>query len=152
MRYAYTSDFRVFSPPQTLINESPDSIIDLAFLNLGNNQYVRFLKRDEDSTVYMERSSDGLFGTWTRDRGKDGYIRKEVEGPYAFEDNLIPGKYILLLDFMENGGYRPFVSSDADIGVWEEADSTNFPANLRHGSVIGIKKKDYNVLKAMWDT
>lgn len=135
-----------FSSPQTLIDETPNSVIDLALIDLGNNQYARFLKEEEPTSVYMERSNNGLFGTWFRPGGTESYVRPETEGPYAYKDNLNPQNIILLLDFMEEGGYRAFVSSNLNQNDWKGTDGKNFPTNLRHGSVIGISKKSYDLL------
>ncbi|KAK0126791.1 hypothetical protein ONS95_008371 [Cadophora gregata] len=98
IRYAYTSDFRTFSSPQTLISAGKTSIIDLAYVQLGSNSYARFLKNESATNVYMERSDTGLFGTWTRPGGGTTFIHSQVEGPYAWKDNAIEGRVNLLLD------------------------------------------------------
>jgi hypothetical protein len=138
MRYAYTRDFKTFSAPQTLVDYSPTSIIDLAYLQVGTNAYARFVKNETASNVFMERSDTGLFGTWTRTGGQSAIIRSGVEGPYAFADNIQAGKANLLLDYYGSDGYRPFTSMNLNANNWVDADRTNFPKNLRHGSVIGI--------------
>ncbi|KAH8601620.1 arabinosidase [Bisporella sp. PMI_857] len=150
MRYAYTSDFKTFTTAQTLIDVSPTSIIDLSILQLGTNSYARFLKNESASNVYMERSDTGLFGTWTRPGGSTAVIRTSVEGPYAYADNLVAGKVNLLLDYYGGDGYRPFTSTNLNANAWVDADRTNFPTNLRHGSVIGITQARYDALNAKW--
>ncbi|KFY33312.1 hypothetical protein V494_07725 [Pseudogymnoascus sp. VKM F-4513 (FW-928)] len=152
IRYAYTSDFKTFTAPQTLVAASTP-VIDLAILQLpqyGANSYARFLKDESASLVYMERSDDGLFGTWTRPGGSDAWIHTQVEGPYAYLDNEVDGKVHLLLDYYGSDGYRPFTSTNMNANAWVDADRTNFPANLRHGSVIGINQVAYDALNANW--
>jgi hypothetical protein len=98
----------------------------------------------------MERSDTGLFGTWTRPGGSSAMIHSGVEGPYAYKDNLVAEKVTLLLDYYESDGYRPFTSTDLNINAWMDADRTNFPMNLRLGSVIGVTQESYDALKAKW--
>ncbi|KAH8660693.1 glycoside hydrolase family 43 protein [Tricladium varicosporioides] len=150
IRYAYTSDFKTFTTPQTYINTSPSSVIDLSLLQLGENSFARFLKNETAKYVYMERSDDGLFGKWTRPGGASAMIHSGVEGPYAWADNLVAGKVNLLLDYYGSDGYRPFTSTNMNANAWVDADRANFPKNLRHGSVIGITKDKYDALNAKW--
>ncbi|KAG9232276.1 glycosyl hydrolase [Amylocarpus encephaloides] len=150
IRYAYTSDFKTFSAPQTLINASPTAIIDLSILQLGANSFARFIKNESATNVYMERSDTGLFGTWTRPGGGTTFIHSGVEGPYAYADNVTPGKVVLLLDYYGSDGYRPFTSTNLNANAWRDADRSGFPKNLRHGSVIGITKDKYDALNARW--
>lgn len=161
MRYSYTKDFRTFSAPQTLINKAPTPIIDLSLLQLapGSNSWVRFLKNESVATVYMERSDTGLFGTWYRPGGAGAIVRGAtgggVEGPYAYHDNVTPGKVNLLLDYYGSDGYRPF-SAKLDTAAsqnavnWVDENRSAFPANLRHGSVLGITKQKWDALNAKW--
>ena len=152
IRYAYTSDFKTFTTPQTLIAAST-SVIDLSLLQLpqyGANSYARFLKDESASLVYMERSDDGLFGTWTRPGGDSAWIHTQVEGPYAYLDNQVDGKVNLLLDYYGSDGYRPFISTNLNANAWVDGDRTNFPTYLRHGSVIGINQEKYDALNANW--
>jgi hypothetical protein len=119
-------------------------------LQLGTNSYARFLKNESATNVYMERSDNGIFGTWTRPGGGTTFIHSGVEGPYAYMDNVTPGKVVLLLDYFGGDGYRPYTSTDLNKNAWVEADKTNFPSNLRHGSVTGVTKDKYDALKAKW--
>lgn len=83
IRYAYTPDLLTFSTPQTLISYAPTSIIDLCILPLSASTFVRSMKNESASNVFMEVSTNGLFGSWTRPGGKDAFVRSAVEGPYA---------------------------------------------------------------------
>lgn len=98
----------------------------------------------------MERSDDGLFGTWTRPGGSAAWIHTQVEGPYAYLDNQIDGKVNLLLDYYGSDGYRPFTSTNMNANAWVDADRSGFPTNLRHGSVIGINQDRYDALNTNW--
>lgn len=98
----------------------------------------------------MERSDTGFFGTWSRPGGETAVIKSAVEGPYAYKDNIEEGKVILLLDDFGGDGYIPFTSTDLDTNSWVEADRTNFPTNLRHGSVIGVTEDQYGTLSSAW--
>ncbi|PGH15614.1 hypothetical protein AJ80_05479 [Polytolypa hystricis UAMH7299] len=152
IRYAYTSDFRTFSEPKTYIDPSPLSVIDLAFIHMGGNSYARFLKNEASNpSVYMERSDNGLFGTWTRPGGPNAYIREGVEGPYAYRDNLDPNKTYLLVDYYGADGYRPLQSTNLNSqNSWVDADRSSFPQLRRHGSVISITQDRYDALQAKW--
>jgi len=155
IRYAYTSDFKTFSPPQALINKSPTNIIDLTILPMPDSNgtsYLRFMKDESLKTVFVESTTTGLLGTWTRPGGASATIQgKGVEGPAAFWDNEKPGKAHLLLDFYNDDGYRPFESMDPDSnGGWKASDRGGFPKNLRHGSVMPINATLYAALSAKW--
>lgn len=148
MRYAYTSDFRTFSAPKTLIDKTPSSIIDLNILPLGDEAYARFTKNESAKNVYMERSDTGLFGEWTRVGSEDAIIRENVEGPAAYLDNEVEGKAYLLLDYYGEDGYHPAESTDLDSIEWVDSDRSEFPKNRRHGSVIGVDQERFDALKA----
>ncbi|KAK4103241.1 glycoside hydrolase family 43 protein [Parathielavia hyrcaniae] len=121
IRYTYTSDFKTFTAPQTLIDKPPTNIIDLTFLPLNgtnSNAFLRFMKDETRKTVFVEVSSTGLFGTWTRPGGDSAIIQQGVEGPAAMD------------------GYRPYESSNpASNGAWTASNRAAFPSNLRHESV-----------------
>ncbi|KAB5566681.1 arabinosidase [Coniochaeta sp. 2T2.1] len=153
IRYAYTSDFKTFSKPQTYINYAPTDIIDLTILPLDTNgtTFVRFMKDETKKTVFAEVSTTGLFGTWTRPGGSGAIIQSGVEGPAAYLDNTVPGKVHLLLDFYGGDGYRPYESGNpASNAGWTASSRTGFPANLRHGSVLPINETVYSALSARW--
>ncbi|KAK7943830.1 uncharacterized protein PG986_012943 [Apiospora aurea] len=151
IRYAHTRDFQTFTAPQTYIDRSPTSIIDLDILPLypdvDNQQYVRFMKDETRKTVFMEYSTTGLFGNWTRAGGSSGTIASQVEGPAAYRDNVVDGKVHLLLDFYGSDGYRPYESSgDLRDNRWTASSRSGFPSNLRHGSVLPINQTLFSAL------
>ncbi|KAK3316219.1 glycosyl hydrolase [Apodospora peruviana] len=152
IRYAYTSDFKAFSAPQTYIDKAPTNIIDLDILALDDNStFVRFMKDETKKTVFVEVSTTGLFGTWTRPGGASATIQSGVEGPAAYLDNKTPGKVHLLLDFYGADGYRPYESTNpASNSAWTASSRKGFPANLRHGSVMPVNQTLYDALRAKW--
>ncbi|KAK8053327.1 arabinosidase [Apiospora saccharicola] len=155
IRYAYTRDFRAFTAPQTYIDRNPTSIIDLDILPLypdaDNQQYVRFMKDETRKTVFMEYSTTGLFGNWTRAGGGGGTIASQVEGPAAYRDNLVDGKVHVLLDFYGGDGYRPYESTgDLRDNRWTASSRNGFPSNLRHGSVLPVNQTLFDALSKKW--
>lgn len=150
IRYAYTSDFKTFSSPQTYIDHSPASTIDLTILPLGGSNYARFMKNETATNVFTEVTTGGLFGTWTRVPTSTSIITSSVEGPAAYLDNQISGKAHLLLDFFNSDGYHPYESTNVQGGVWTASSRTNFSTGLRHGSVLPINQTIYNALSAKW--
>ncbi|KAL1305768.1 hypothetical protein AAFC00_003938 [Neodothiora populina] len=157
IRYAYTIDFVSFSSPATLIDTGSSSIIDLNILPLesgSTNSYARFIKNETATNVYMEISTTGLNvganDAWTRPGGPDAIIRSGVEGPAAYLDNMEDGLAHLLLDYFSDDGYRPFENADpATSDVWTDSDRSNFPSNLRHGSVLGVDQGRYDALNQL---
>ena len=152
IRYAYTSDFKTFTKPQTYIDKTPTSVIDLDIVSLDSTgtNYLRFIKDEDIKTVFMESSTSGLFGTWTRAGGNSGVITKNVEGPAGYRDNLIENKVHVLLDFYGGNGYAPYESTDAKANSWKASDATKFPTLLRHGSVLPINQSLYDALNKKW--
>jgi len=150
IRTAYTSDFKSFTSPKDYINYSPTNIIDIDLLSLGNNAYARFLKDETAKTVFTEISTTGLFGTWTRPGGASAIIASSVEGPAVYWDNQVDGKAHLLLDFYGSDGYHPYESTDVRGGKWTASSRTNFPSNLRHGSVLPVTSAQMSAVSAKW--
>ncbi|KAK4219878.1 glycosyl hydrolase [Rhypophila decipiens] len=151
IRYAYTSDFKTFSTPQTYINYAPTNIIDLNFLALNDTTFLRFMKDETKKTVFAEVSTTGLFGKWTRPGGSSAIIQSGVEGPASYLDNKNPAKVHLLLDHYGADGYRPYESTNpASNSGWTASSRNAFPANLRHGSVLPVTQAQYDALRAKW--
>ncbi|KAK4453975.1 glycosyl hydrolase [Podospora aff. communis PSN243] len=153
MRYAYTSDFKTFSTPQTYIDKAPTNIIDLTFLPLDDSgkNWVRFMKDETKKTVFAEVSSTGLFGTWTRPGGNDAIIQSGVEGPAVYVDNLDPKRVHLLLDHYGGDGYRPYQTTNPGSNSgWAASGRNAWPANLRHGSVLPVNQTLYDALTRRW--
>jgi hypothetical protein len=150
IRTAYTSDFKTFSVAKDYINYSPTNIIDIDVLSLGNNAYARFLKDESAKNVFMEVSTTGLFGTWSRPGGSSAVIEKSAEGPASYWDNQVDGKAHVLLDFYGGDGYHPYESADVRGGKWSASDRSGFPKNLRHGSVLPVTSAQAKAVSAKW--
>lgn len=109
------------------------------------------MKDETRKTVFVEVSETGLFGDWVRPGGDTAVIERDVEGPAAYWDNEAPGRAHLLLDFYGADGYRPYQSTDpASNAAWVASDRSNFPRNLRHGSVLPVNQTLYDALRARW--
>ncbi|KAK8085454.1 hypothetical protein PG997_006725 [Apiospora hydei] len=147
IRYAHTRDFRTFTAPQTYIDRSPTSIIDLDILPLypdaDNQQYVRFMKDESRKTVFMEYSTTGLFGNWTRAGGSSGTIASQVEGPAAYRNNLGRARCTYCWTSTASSG-------DLRDNRWTASSRSGFPSNLRHGSVLPINRTLFSALSEKW--
>ncbi|ETS78130.1 hypothetical protein PFICI_10192 [Pestalotiopsis fici W106-1] len=152
IRYAYTSDFKTFTSPKTYIDKSTFNVIDLDILPLDNtgSNYLRFLKDETAKTVFVEYSTSGLFGSWTRAGGSSGIITSAVEGPAAYRDNQVDGKVHVLLDFYGSDGYRPYESTNPMGNSWTASSRSAFPSNLRHGSVLPINQSLFDSVNSKW--
>lgn len=150
-----TSDFKTFSTPATYIDYAPTNIIDLNILPYGSsdkNAYLRFLKDETLKNVFVEYSTTGLNGTWTRPGGSGAYIRAQTEGPASYWDNKAAGKVNLLVDYYGGNGYAPVSTTNPRSNSgWANASTANFPSGLRHGSVLPITAAQYSALSgAKW--
>lgn len=152
IRYATTPDFSMgsFSKPADYVALDAENIplIDQEFLYLGNEgHYARFLKDENVLHVYQETTTGGLFDEWTRTQPEGEYIRTSVyEGPAAFPDVNVEGRYYLLMDNYEE--YVPFVTEDVLSGEWEELsfDGTGLPRGLKHGNVFLLTESEYQAV------
>lgn len=160
IRHATTKDFITFSEPEDYLalDEENIPLIDQEFLSIGQGneeeeeeegKYARFLKDENVLHVYQEVTRGGLFGEWTRSPtvNGSGYIAtRTFEGPAAFPDINVQGRYYLLMDNYEE--YVPFVTEDIVGGVWEELEigETGMPRGLKHGSVVLVTEEEYDAL------
>ncbi|KAL2863152.1 uncharacterized protein BJX67DRAFT_385008 [Aspergillus lucknowensis] len=69
LRSDYTSDFRVFTSPQTYISLGEETAIDLSFLQINESIFVRYYV-DGPTTSPVPGDQQGLFGEWTTLDGK----------------------------------------------------------------------------------
>ncbi|CAD0018219.1 unnamed protein product [Aureobasidium pullulans] len=149
IRYTTTKDFVNFAPAKDYLALANTPLIDQEFQYLGKTgNFARFLKNETVNQVYVETTTGGLFGKWTR---TPGYVRPESprEGPASFVDNVTPGLYHLLLD--DYTQYVPYQSTDpAKSGAWTASNYPNFPKGLKHGSVTPLTQKEYNAVAAKY--
>ncbi|KAJ5385640.1 hypothetical protein N7509_008181 [Penicillium cosmopolitanum] len=137
MRYAYTSDFKTFTTPETYMSLGDDT--------MGTRSPDSMLRGGRPAE---QTSTNGLFGDWTTVKGiiegGSGY-----EAPYAFWDNMENGLAYLLCDK---------VGSDAGIHAWQSTAvaSGTFTVNnthdlsfMRHLSVLPVTQGQYDALSAL---
>lgn len=170
--YSTTRDFYTFSEPQvwiSLYNKNGDriSVIDTSVIAVedadGKKTYYRNSKDEASSNAsidegdpasgkftYIEKS-DSLTGTWTRIPSSYLSNTQWVEGGTFFKFND-EEKWCLLLDAFGNGGYFPSITENLDSGEFTKLNSSeySFPSTMRHGTVIGVTKKEYNALLEKW--
>jgi len=115
------------------------------------------MKNETASNVFMELSTTGLFGTWTRPGGKNSFVRQGTEGPYAYKDFENEGRVVVILDFYGGDGYKPFTGESTggkgegvSNGGWTDASSKQWPGKLRHGSVMAVTGTQFEALGAKW--
>ncbi|KAL3426425.1 glycoside hydrolase family 43 [Phlyctema vagabunda] len=149
IRYATTKDFASFSAPKDYVKLASTPLIDQEFQYLGTpGHFVRFLKNETVNQVYQEKTTGGLFGSWTR---VPGYVRPETprEGPASFADNVTPGLYHLLLD--DYTQYVPYQSSNIESSPsWQPSSYSGYPSGLKHGSVTPLLQSEMNAFKARY--
>lgn len=149
IRYATTKDFRTFSAPRDYLALADTPIIDQEFRYLGKpNHWARYIKNETVNQVWVETTTSGLFGEWTR---VPGYVRGETprEGAASFADNITPGKYYLLLD--DYNQYLPYRTTDVNKpGSFASTGWTQFPEGLKHGSVTPLTKMEYDAVAARY--
>ncbi|KAL4981221.1 glycosyl hydrolase [Aspergillus desertorum] len=148
LRYAYTSDFRTFTEPQTYISLGNETAIDLSFLKVDESTLIRYYVDGATTSPIQDLSTDGLVGKWT---ALDGTIEDSLsfEAPYPFWDNIEEGKAYLLCDRVgSNPGVFAWETSDVTSGNWaknEEHDLTF----MRHLSVLAVTQEQYDALAAL---
>ncbi|KAI9371376.1 glycosyl hydrolase [Aspergillus egyptiacus] len=148
LRYAYTSDFKTFTEPQTYITLGDETAIDLAFLAIDENTLVRYYVEGSTTSPVQEISTDGLFGEWT---ALSGTIENSAsfEGPYPIWDNVEAGKAYLFNDEVgSNPGVVAWESTDVVQGNWARNDEYDLTW-MRHLSVLAVTQEQYDALAAL---
>jgi len=65
--FSHTSDFETFTAPVRWNSNESATVIDQEIQHIGGRPYVRYLSdTDVVKRVVLDRSDDGLFGTWKR--------------------------------------------------------------------------------------
>lgn len=151
----YTTDFDTFTEPELYI-ESDVSWIDTTFIE-QDGVYYRFTKNEDGSALYvfMEKSTSlsgefELVSTYTLN-GKPASEMQGYEGPTAYKLNGV-NKWCLLLDnYGNSAGYKPFVTDDISTGRFVSGEDFNFGGTtFRHGTVMPITMNEYNALLQKW--
>ncbi len=150
----YTEDFHEFTAPEVYI-EAEESRIDTTFIKEGDT-YYRFTKDEHNTYVYMEKSNS-LSGDFTAvsTYRLNGQSHKEYggyEGPTIFKLNGGDGWCLLLDNYGNSAGYKPFVTDDISKGDFYSAkQGFNFNGvTFRHGTVMPITTSEFNALMDKW--
>ncbi|KAF9894118.1 hypothetical protein FE257_009091 [Aspergillus nanangensis] len=148
LRYAHTSDFQTFSEPQTYIDLETATTIDLSFLTVDENTFLRFYVDGNVTGPVVQVSTNGLFGDWASPAGsvEDS---ASFEGPYPFWDNVEDDQAYLFCDLVGNNpGLAAWESTDVTSGTFTPITSTDLTF-MRHGSVLAVTQEQYDALAAL---
>ncbi|KAL3480519.1 hypothetical protein BJX99DRAFT_254509 [Aspergillus californicus] len=148
LRYAYTSDFKTFTEPQTYITLETESAIDLSFLKLDDTTFIRYYVDGATTSPVQEISTDGLFGEWT---ALEGTIENSssFEAPYPIWDNVEEDKAYLFNDRVgSNPGVFAWESTDVTSGNWARNDDYDLTW-MRHLSILAVTQEQYDALAAL---
>ncbi|KAL2844556.1 glycosyl hydrolase [Aspergillus pseudoustus] len=148
LRYAYTSDFKTFSEPQTYITLGTTSAIDLSFLQLDASTFVRYYVDGATTSPVQDISTTGLLGEWT---ALTGTIENSAsfEAPYPIWDNGEEGKAYLFCDRVGSPpGIFAWESSDVESGNWARNDTYDLTW-MRHLSVLAVTQEQFDALSAL---
>lgn len=142
--YSHTSDFHIFTSPQRWNPDITSTVIDQEIQYLGGTSFVRYLSDTKDvKRVVLDRSDDGLFGTWTRIGVPVDALR---EGPASYQDILDPSKYYLWEDNYNGDGYECYYTTDFSV-PYQPCEPALTPTGLRHGAVTHVDAATYSGLQ-----
>ena len=155
--YVTTTDWLSFSAPQLLFDPG-FSAIDLNVLSEGGTVYGIYktefgIREDRRSLLAKGDSITSLSGTEDILPGVRG-----VEGPQFLK--LIDGSFVLYYDFFTISNRSWGAAESDDLETWTEiTPDPDFPADVRHGSILIVTKqeaaailKEYNTpVPSGWD-
>ncbi|MGO4730158.1 immunoglobulin-like domain-containing protein [Paenibacillus sp. 2KB_22] len=150
MMYSKTRDFYTFTEPKVYLDYG-FSIIDTTMIEHDGKVY-RFTKDEQDNgasapfgkMVFQEVGNSILDPAFKMINQGVGNM-KWVEGPTIFKSNT-DEKWYLFVDEFGGRGYIPFETTNLASGVWTLSSNYNLPASPRHGTVIPITQREYDVL------
>lgn len=141
--YSHTSDFKTFSTPARWNRNENATVIDQEIQHIGGRSYIRYLSDVETvRRVVLDRSDDGLFGTWKRIGVPINKIR---EGPVSYQDILRPQRYYLWEDDYGGPGYECYYTEDFKV-PYTPCQPGLTPSGMRHGAVVPISDSTYAAL------
>lgn len=141
--YAHTRDFVTFTTAQRWNSGSSATVIDQEIQYLGGTTYIRYLSDTNDvKRVVLDRSEDGLFGTWKRVGVPVDQVR---EGPLSFRDILKPSRYYLWEDNYSGSGYECYYTENFQV-PFQSCPQAVRPTGMRHGGVAQVDQTRYNNL------
>ncbi|KAF1923050.1 glycoside hydrolase family 43 protein [Didymella exigua CBS 183.55] len=141
--YSHTTDFKTFTAPARWNSDQTATVIDQEIQWLGGRNYVRYLSDTQQvKRVVLDRSSNGLFGTWTRIGVPVDKVR---EGPASYQDILNPKRYYLWEDNYSGPGYECYYTENFTVPYQACAPGLS-PDGMRHGAVVQVSKTMYTKL------
>ncbi|KAJ4423130.1 hypothetical protein N0V82_002259 [Gnomoniopsis sp. IMI 355080] len=157
LMYVTTNDFVTFSEAQTYFWPG-FPVIDATFYHAteeGPNVWYRLVKSEVDYKIWQQKTTTGLFGTWTNVGGAPDGERIEFasefsnnEGGLMFRDNLDQGLYHCWIDQSTTEQYIPAQARTLnDMKAWERVSLDGFPTNHKHGVVYPVTQAQYDTLK-----
>lgn len=145
--YSYSTDMVNFTAPKRWdsINFGAKAI-DQEVADLGNGNMVRWYSDVTGGTgVVMDRTSNGLFGTWER-IGKP--VDAIYEGPAIQRDINNPSKYYLWEDNYGGPGYSCWQTEDLYQIPYAACDPALTPGGMRHGAVVQVPQSTLSALES----
>lgn len=151
MFFTVTPDFRSVGEYRPWLNLGPErSMIDSIVIEDKDGTYFRYTKDNGDEhpcggSLYNDKSRVLTSTNWEFVADcitNDDLIRGE--GPTAFQDNLEPDRWWMLVDEYQGRGYVPFTTTDLQGADWQVPDAPyQMPPSPRHGSVIPVTLDEY---------
>lgn len=142
--FSHTSDFKTFTSPARWEPNNLDTLIDQEIQNIGGKSYIRYLSDTQKvKRVVLDRSDDGLFGTWNRIGVPVDQVR---EGPASYQDINRPQRYYLWEDNYGGPGYECYYTETFQV-PYTACDPGVTPDGMRHGAVIQIDQVTYSGLQ-----
>lgn len=143
MYYVTTKDFNTFSETK-LLYEPGFNVIDASIVRDGN-RYIMFLKDETREPLQKNIKiaySDELTGPYTA-ASKPITGNYWAEGPTSLKKG---GKWLVYFDKYREHKFGA-ISSD-DLINWKDiSDRITLPRGIRHGSIIKVNEKIYNLLE-----
>ncbi len=143
--YSHTTDFRSFTTPARWNPNNSATVIDQEIISIGGSSYIRYLSdTNQVRRVVVERSDNGLFGTWKRIGVPVDAVR---EGPATVRDINNPNRYYLWEDDYSGPGYECYYTDNFTV-PYQKCASNISPAGMRHGGVVSIDSSRYSALSS----
>ncbi|CAO1634669.1 unnamed protein product [Sympodiomycopsis kandeliae] len=152
----YTQDFHDFGDQFVYYEESRNvADMTIAAIDDGGEQFVRFWQSEVfDGQVRGQYSVSGLDGPWKNIKsiavpnGGSATInnQKGGSGVSVYRDNKDPKIFYILVN--EDAAEVPYQTDDIKVLPYKYADTpNNFPRGTSQGSVINLKKFQYDALR-----
>lgn len=145
--YSHTTDLVNFTAPQRWESANfGNKVIDQEVADLGNGNMIRwYVDVTAAAGVVMDKTSQGLFGTWER-IGKPADV--VWEGPAIQRDIINPSKFYLWEDNNGGPGYSCFQTEDVYSIPYSACDPSLSPTGMRHGAVVPVPEAVLGLLES----